>query len=205
MIKIALLRLDSGRHDPLRFERDRAEFLAPLRREFELLQMKPGEAVTADLHVVFIASGGSEDRFRKLYPLLPRPLILLADNKHNSLAAALEISAWVRQQDETTEIVHGDRGFISSRLQRLADFQKTRQALAGPIGVIGKPSDWLIASAPDRRLVKKHWGTKFIDIPLSSVTGYQAGEADAVALGGEFAANAMQLEGVDEAALASAA
>ena len=31
MIKIALTRLDSGRHDPAGFERDREEFLAPLK------------------------------------------------------------------------------------------------------------------------------------------------------------------------------
>jgi L-fucose isomerase-like protein len=208
MIKIALLRLDSGRHDPQRFERDRAEFLAPLRRqEFELLETDPGETAPTDteLNIVFIASGGCEDRFRRLYPRLVRPLILLADGKHNSLPAALEISAWVRRQGETTEIVHGDSAFISSRLRRLADFQKTRRALAGPIGVIGKPSDWLIASVPDRNLVKKRWGTKFIDIPLRALSGYASDAAEAAALAGEFAARAQQLDGVDEAALTAAA
>jgi L-fucose isomerase-like protein len=208
MIRIALLRLDSGRHDPQRLERDRAEFLAPLRHQgVELLEMNAGEAGSADaeLHVVFIASGGCEDRFRRLYPRLVRPLILLADGKHNSLPAALEISAWVRQQGETAEIVHGDSAFVSSRLQGLADFQKTRRTLRGPIGVIGKPSDWLIASLPDRGRVKKRWGTKFIDIPLKTLRGCQADAAEATALAGDFAANAARLEGVDEAALTTAA
>ncbi|MCX6557736.1 MAG: fucose isomerase [Candidatus Aminicenantes bacterium] len=207
MITIALLRLDSGRHDPQSFERDRAEFLAPLRQEFELLEMNPGEAgpAAAELRVVFIASGGCEDRFRRLYPRLGRPLILLADGKHNSLPAALEISAWVRQQGETAEIVHGDNAFVSSRLRRLADFQKTRRTLRGPIGVIGKPSDWLIASVPDRGLVKKRWGTKFIDIPLRALSDYQADAAEAAALASEFVADAAQLEGVDNAALTAAA
>ena len=207
MNKIALLRLDSGRHDPLRFERDRAEFLAPLRQEFELLETNPGEAEPADaeLHVVFIASGGCEDRFRRLSPRLARPLILLADGRHNSLPAALEISAWVRQQGETAEIVHGDSALISSRLRRLSDFQRTRRALAGPIGVIGKPSNWLIASVPDRSLVKNRWGTKFIDIPLRALSGPPADAAEAAALANEFAAQAQQLDGVDEVALTTAA
>ena len=61
MLKIALTRMDSGRHDPARFERDREDFLAPLRQEFTLIATNPGEAVEADLHVVFIASGGSEE------------------------------------------------------------------------------------------------------------------------------------------------
>ena len=34
MTQITLIHLDSGRHDRESFERDREEFLAPLRREF---------------------------------------------------------------------------------------------------------------------------------------------------------------------------
>ena len=205
MPKIALLRLDSGRHDSVRFERDRAEFLAPLRREFTLLETRPGEAVEADLHVVFIASGGSEDGFRRLYPGLPRPVILLADGKHNSLPAALEISSWVRQGGEAAEIVHGDSGFISARLHRLAVFQRTRRALAGPIGILGEPSDWLIASAVDRSAVKKRWGTEFVDIALNEVTAHEADEGEVTALAREFSAKATALDGVDDATVRTAA
>jgi L-fucose isomerase-like protein len=205
MIKIALTRLDSGRHDPAGFERDREEFLAPLRREFEWLEARPGAEAEADLRVVFIASGGTEDQFRRLFPRLPRPVILLADGKHNSLAAALEISSWVRQQGETAEIVHGDGGFISARLHRLADFQRTCRILAGRIGIIGDPSDWLIASAPDRGAVKNRWGTEFIDIALSALPGQRAGEADVTAIAREFSEQALALDGVEDTAVQTAA
>jgi L-fucose isomerase-like protein len=225
MLKIALTRLDSGRHDPDSFERDRAEFLAPLRREFTLLEHQAGETVAADLppkgtvaadlphkgtvaadlHLVFIASGGSEDRFRRLYPLLPRPVVLLADGKHNSLAAALEISSWVRREGETAEIVHGDTAFIVARLRRLAAFGKARRALAGPVGIIGEPSDWLIASSVDRGAVKKRWATDFLDIALGEVTGRQAGADQVAALARDFNEGAAALDGVDETALRAAA
>lgn len=205
MIKIALTRLDSGRHDPVRFERDRSEFLAHLRREFALLETRPSEEAEADLHVVFIASGGTEDQFRRLYPRLPRPVILLADGKHNSLAAALEISSWVRQRGEPAEIVHGDSSFISARLRRLADFQRTRRTLAGRIGIIGEPADWLIASEVDRGAVKNRWGTDFLDIALSEVTGYQAKEAEVAALACEFIEQAVALDGVKETVVRAAA
>lgn len=205
MIKIALTRLDSGRHDPVRFERDRNEFLAPLRREFTLLETRPGEEIEADLRVVFIASGGTENQFRRLYPRLPRPVIMLTDGKHNSLAAALEISSWVRQQGEPAEIVHGDNSFISARLRRLTDFQRTRRALAGRIGIIGEPADWLIASEVDRGAVKNRWGTDFLDIALSEVTGHQANEAEVAALAREFIEQAAVLDGVEETAVRAAA
>jgi L-fucose isomerase-like protein len=204
MLKIALTRLDSGRHKPAGFARDRAEFLAPLRREFTLIEATPGEEVEADLQVVFIASGGSEDGFRRLYPRLPRPVILLADSKHNSLAAALEISSWVRQGGEAAEIVHGDGEFIAARLRRLADFQRTRRTLAGPIGIIGEPSNWLIASAPDRSAVKNRWGTDFMDIALSEVTAHRANEGEVAALAREFIEQAAALDGVNEATVLAA-
>jgi hypothetical protein len=191
MTKIALLRLDSGRHDKVRFEKDRREFLAHLGKGFTL--------------IVFIASGGSEEKFRQIYPALAKPVILLADGKHNSLPAALEISSWVRQQGEAAEIVHGDQGLIAGRLRRLAGFQRTRRSLAGPIGIIGEPSDWLIASTVDRAAVKALWGTEFVDIPLDEVTGHKADEAEVASCTREMIQGAKKLEGVDEAALQAAA
>ena len=186
MIKIALLRLDSGRHDKVHFEKDRGEFLAPLSQEFTLLETRPGDQAEADLQVVFIASGGSEQEFRRIYPGLAKPVILLADGKHNSLPAALEISSWVRQQGEAAEIVHGESSLIAGRLRRLAGFQRTRRALAGRIGLIGEPSDWLIASSVDRAAVNALWGTEFIDIALDEVSGHKAKEAEVAALAREW-------------------
>ena len=205
MTKIALIRLDSGRHDPARFENDRSEFLAPLKEEFELTAVRPGEKTTADLQVVFVASGGSEQEFRRLYPALPAPVILLADGRHNSLPAALEISSWVRRQGGRAEIVHGSASGISARLRRLAGFERTRRVLRGRIGIIGEPSDWLIASAVDRAAVKNRWGTEFVDIGLVEAFGHRGGEAEAAASASEFIARAEGLEGVDEGAVRAAA
>lgn len=205
MIKIALLRLDSGRHDKVQFEKDRREFLAHLSEEFNLIETNPGDQAEAYLQVVFIASGGSEQKFRRIYPGLAKPVILLADGKHNSLPAALEISSWVRQQGEAAEIVHGDRNLIAGRLHRLAVFQRTRRALAGPIGLIGEPSDWLIASAVDRSAANALWGTEFIDIPLDEVSGHKAEEAEVAANARELIQQAKKLDGVDDAAVQAAA
>ncbi|HNX97593.1 MAG TPA: fucose isomerase [Candidatus Aminicenantes bacterium] len=205
MTKIALLQLDSGRHDPVAFENDRREFLAPWRGEFAWTDLRPGEPTDADLAVVFIASGGCEQRFRQVYGGLPKPVILLADGKHNSLPAALEISHWVRRQGEAAEIVCGDPGAIVARLNRLAVFQRTRRALAGPIGLIGTPSDWLIASGVNRIAVQKRWGTRFVDIPLTEVTGHSGGEGEASDIAEDYASRAIGLAGVDLADVRTAA
>jgi L-fucose isomerase-like protein len=196
MTRIAFVRLDSGRYDKARFEMDRREFLAPLREKFDWLAVRPGQRTEADLQVVWIASGGSEQKFRRLYPGLPRPVILLADGLHNSLPAALEISCWVRQQGEKAEIVHGDSGYIAGRLRELALFQRTLRVLAGRLGLIGEPSDWLIASAVDRAAVRARWGTEFVDIGLEEMTGRAAEEEPPETLAAEFVQQAESLAGV---------
>lgn len=205
MTKIALLRLDSGRHDPVAFENDRREFLAPLHDEFAWADLRPGESADADLAVVFIASGGCEQQFRQVYGGLPKPVILLADGKHNSLPAALEISHWVRRQGGTAEIVCGDAPTIAARLNRLVVFQRTRRALVGPIGLVGAPSDWLIASGVNRIAAQKRWGTRFTDIALDEVTGHLGGEEAASGIAEDYASQAMELAGVDLAAVRTAA
>ncbi len=205
MIKIALIRLDSGRHGQVQFASDRREFLAPLQKEFALIAVRPGEKIEADLQVVFVASGGSEQKFRQLYPGLAKPVILLADGKHNSLPAALEISSWVRQQGEPAEIVHGDSRLIMTRLQELARFQRARLILGGRIGIIGEPSDWLIGSAVDRDAVKKRWGTEFVDIELDELVKPHPGKTEIAALAREFIDHAQGLDGVDETAVEAAA
>ena len=205
MIQIALVQFDSGRHDRRQFASDRREFLATLRKKFELVAVRPGERTEAALQVVFIASGGSEQVFRRHYRRLVQPVVLLADGQHNSLPAALEISSWVRQKGGQAEIVHGSSRAISTRLRRLAEFQRTRHVLAGRIGVIGKPSDWLIGSAVDRAAVRKRWGTKFIAIGLDEVIRHRGKGADGVAMAHEFIKRAADLDGVDEAAVRAAA
>lgn len=206
MTRIALIRFDSGKHDREEFARDRSRFLAPLRREFRLEETEPG-AVAADdrLPVVFIASGGSEAAFRRHFHRLARPIVLLADGRHNSLPAALEIASWVRRQGEKAEIVHGRPGGVIQRLRELARYHAARRALAGRIGVIGRPSDWLIGSAVDRAAVKRRWGTEVVDVPLAQLRRLRGGGAAAAAFAGECVARARALDGVDETAVRSAA
>lgn len=205
MTRIALVRFASVRHGSEAFARDRDRFLEPLRAAFDLREADSGESGAGALQVAFIASGGSEQEFRRCYPGLERPVVLLADGLHNSLPAALEISAWVRAQGERAEVVHGSAGRIIARLEELARFQRVRQDLRGPIAVIGAPSDWLIASAVDRAAVAARWGTRFLDVDLREVSGSSAPGEEAAALCRECLDRAEGLDGVDDGALRRAA
>lgn len=101
---------------------------------------------------------------------LPRPAIILADGMQNSLAAALEISSWLRGRGMKSEILHGDFMSIVQRIQVLYTNFKAQRSLVGlRIGVIGTPSSWLIASNVDYLLAKRRWGIEYLDIPLERI------------------------------------
>lgn len=57
--------------------------------------------------MAFIASGGVESAVVRFFSILPYPITLLTDGLNNSLAAALEISAWIQSRDMKVKIIHG--------------------------------------------------------------------------------------------------
>ena len=59
-----------------------------------------------DFKIIFVATGGVERLVIQHFENLPRPAILLADGMQNSLAAALEISTWLRGRGMKSEILH---------------------------------------------------------------------------------------------------
>ena len=123
-----------------------------------------------DFSIIFIATGGVERLVMQCFESLPRPAIILADGMQNSLAAALEISSWLRGRGMKSEILHGDFMSIVQRIQVLYTNFKAQRSLVGlRIGVIGTPSSWLIASNVDYLLAKRRWGIEYLDIPLERI------------------------------------
>lgn len=138
-----------------------------------------------DFSLLFIATGGVERLVIQHFDLLPRPAILLADGMQNSLASALEISAWLRGRGIKTEILHGELPEVIKRIFVLhSNFKAQRKLWGSRIGVMGTPSSWLIASEVDYLLSKRRWGIEYLDIPLEriydnyrEVTDDEVGEA----------------------------
>ena len=123
-----------------------------------------------DFKIIFIATGGVERLVIQHFERLPRPTILLADGMQNSLAAALEISSWLRGRGMKSEILHGELPAIILRIHILYNNFRAQRSLFGKrIGVIGTPSSWLIASNVDYLLAKRRWGIEYNDIPLESI------------------------------------
>lgn len=132
-----------------------------------------GKLTPDDFSLLFIATGGVERLVIQHFEQLPRPTILLADGMQNSLASALEISSWLRNRGMKSEILHGELTEIVKRLFVMYNnFKAQRQISNSRIGVIGTPSNWLIASNVDYLLAKRRWGVEYVDIPLERVVEY---------------------------------
>ena len=123
-----------------------------------------------DVKLLFVQTGGSEGYFLENIDKLQEPYYILTNGANNSLAASMEILTYLNLHGKKGEILHGNTAYIADRIKTIAETDAVIKKLKKScLGVIGKPSDWLIASVPDYREVQRKLGVKLIDIPLSEV------------------------------------
>ena len=169
--RTAIYTLTSELHDEQAVAAVTGEFLESLGIEYELKGSDYTDYGTAPLCLIYVRTGGTEGIFRRLLPELrqqsDRPFYLLTSGKSNSLAASMEILSYLRQHDLKGEIIHGSSDYIARRIRLLARTEAARRQLRGTrLGVIGKPSDWLIASQADYELVRQQLGIELVDVPM---------------------------------------
>lgn len=147
------------------------------------LEFAPLEDYDCDVKLLFVQTGGSEGLFLKNSDKLQEPYYILTNGANNSLAASMEILTYINLHGKRGEILHGNAHYIADRIKAIGEtasvIKRLKQAC---LGVIGKPSDWLIASVPDYGEVRDKLGVTLKDIPLSkveeTVNGLQSSEID---------------------------
>jgi len=134
------------------------------------LSMSDIDDYDCDLKLIFVQSGGSENLFLQNLDKLKEPYYLLTNGSNNSLAASLEIMTFITSKGKNGEILHGDVDYIADRIRTLVMTEKLKKSLNETVfGVLGQPSDWLIASVPSYEEVTKKLGITFKDISLDEV------------------------------------
>ena len=192
MIKVSSFHSDLHRQDVL--AQRHAAFLASIETYLgEQITVSPIDDYEADLKLVFISSGGSEGKFLEHFNELRPPYYLLTSGTDNSLAASIEILTYLNCQGYEGEILHGNPKYIAERIKDLiaGNRRKTEEGessvrditgtaeIGGRYGVVGEPSDWLIASVPDEDKVKEVFGTELVSIPMEDLLEeYDATESD---------------------------
>ena len=170
----AIYTLTSELHDEKAVEGVTQAFLTSLGTRYELKGGDYSDYGSHALNLIYVRTGGTEGIFRRLLPELQaksrRPFYLLTSGKSNSLAASMEILSYLRQHNINGEIIHGSSDYIAHRIRVLEKAEKARQALCGKrLGIIGKPSDWLISSDADKEKVKDGLGIELVDIPMQEL------------------------------------
>ena len=170
----AIYTLTSQLHDEQAVGAVTQAFLNSLDVDYQLKGSDYTDYGSHSLDLIFVRTGGTEGIFKQLFPELQaksgRPFYLLTSGKSNSLAASMEILSYLRQNDLKGEIIHGSPNYISKRISLLAQVGEAQERLKGcRLGVVGEPSDWLIASRADKEAVKERLGISLIDIPMQEL------------------------------------
>ena len=134
-----------------------------------------GNTIPEGATMVLVGSGGVEEMVKANIDRLPPYVVLIADGLKNSLAASLEILSWMRMNGRHGRVLHGPTSFIMQGIDDYAAAHSAITRLNGKrVGVIGKPSGWLIASNVDYAAMRERWGVEMVDIPLDEVVkGYE--------------------------------
>ena len=164
---------------------DHHELLDTIKEKYDVQYIFPEELdkpLPEGATMVLVGSGGVEEMVKAHIDRLPTYVVLIADGLKNSLAASLEILSWMRQNDRHGRVLHGPTDFIMQGIDEYAIAQDAIDKLNGKrVGVIGKPSGWLIASGVDYAAIRERWAVVMEDVPLDEVVkGYEAVTDDEV-------------------------
>lgn len=165
-MKINVIRLSNSLDPKASFKKDGDAFIDEINNE---LFDKDYELVENDdsalFNIVFIETGGAEQHFVKIEKDLPRPIILVSDCLNNSLPACLEIKSFLSNNKEDCILLFGKEKDIASAIVEISKIEIAKRFISDAnLGVIGKPSDWLIASLVDYSEVKRIYNVNLIDI-----------------------------------------
>lgn len=122
----------------------------------------------SDLVLILVQSGGSENLFIKNFAQFKEPYYLLTYGVNNSLAASLEILAFLKNHNLKAEVLHGDTDYIRSRIKALAPEEPVKKGSAN-LGLIGRSSDWLISSDVDPKTALEKFDVNLVYIPIQEL------------------------------------
>lgn len=132
---------------------------------------------THERDIIYIRTGGTEGLFKRLK--LKGDIMLLTSGESNSLAASMEILSYLQKKGQKGEILHGSPEYIANRIKKGITYTSKQSSFIKPmpptnlkgarLGVIGKPSDWLISSDVDYNKAKKLFNIELVDIEMSEL------------------------------------
>jgi len=165
-MKINLIRLSNSLDPNATFKKDDDQFIEDLNNELFEDDIELVSDSSLPFSILFIETGGSEQHFVKIEKELQRPIIMLSTCKNNSLPACFEIKTYLANNyDEDSIVLFGTEKEIALTIKDVSKLFSARKYIENSnLGVIGQPSDWLIASKVNYEDVKNKYKINLIDI-----------------------------------------
>ena len=150
------------------------------------------EEKTFDIPLFVIATGGVENQFKSVYKEYNPPYILMYNEFNNSLPASIEILSFLNREGLKGTLIDVNR---ITKEEILKSFNPIEEKL----GLIGKPSDWLIASQYPLELYREKFKINVVYIPIEeAIENFKnVSEVEAKALAFELINNAKNVFNVD--------
>ncbi len=170
MNKVGIIARASALHDRENVRAMRDRLLAELRAASGLTIEETSAPSSEHLTAILVLTGGVERDVLKIVAQIPSPTLLIAHPGQNSLSASLEVLARIRQDGGEGRILYGSPQAIAEGLrQELALANAWNTFRFSRVGVIGEPSDWLVASDVDRAFLKGRLSIELVHVAIEDL------------------------------------
>ncbi len=176
MKSINIYTLTSPLHDETSIIAQTKEFLSSLNIDYQLKGEDFSDYGISDLSLIYVRTGGTEELFIEKLPQITKvskKIYLLTSGKSNSLAASMEILSCLKMKGLQGEIIHGEAKYIKEKIEKILLIERGKINLSKSIlGVVGKPSNWLISSGVNYSFIKEKVGLEIVDIQMQDLLQY---------------------------------
>jgi len=142
------------------------------REPSEEIDIITGKSIQDSQVWLFIGTGGTERQVLDFLDQIHSKIIpiLISHSWDNSLPAAMEIRKYLEDSGTPTKIIHANVHELATSLNLECKIKEVADELRNfRLGLIGKQSDWLIASDISEKAIKENWGIDIIHIPVSKL------------------------------------
>jgi L-fucose isomerase-like protein len=142
---------------------------------FQQEVLKADRSRRAAHNFVFVGTGGTEKAIVDVLgdARLRQPILLLSHDSSNSLPAAMETRMYLEQRGVKACIIHAPLDGLLRQIRQWCSFATIEERLGSSrIGLIGKPSSWLVASQVSPAKVRRRWGLSIEKYPLAALVDH---------------------------------
>lgn len=166
------LYLQSALHSDTILKQKAEEFFAAVKQKsgISFVPGTPAEVGAEAVSVIYIATGGTAGMLKAALSELGENIIIVTSSIQNSLSASMESLTYINQLGRNARLVHGEPDKAAQIVASAVCAAETVKSLRGMrLGLVGKPSDWLISTAVDYASLKEKTGISVEEVSMDEL------------------------------------